>query len=169
MTVIYRDQRGNGNAVFAPHTGAGSVGDVGLVIADILHAHTADGIGLTTRWLLSIADVAHSHTADNLTLDTSNTTWLTVQESAHGHATDNMGLTLNAWLAIVETAHAHSVGTISLSSRHSLSIAEALHAVYSDSIRLGMPGLYVQAPDGSGYRRLVINTTRPKQRNTTRH
>ncbi len=157
MTVIYRDQRVNGNAVFAPHTGAGSVGDVGLVIADILHAHTADGIGLTTRWLLSIADGAHSHTADNLTLDTSNTTWLTVQDSAHGHASDNLALTLNTWLSIVDAAHAHYADAPTLTAETALQVAEVLHATYVDTLVLSLPGAPGSYPTAESIAAAVVS------------
>ena len=118
-----------------------------LSIADSSHAHSVENIALSTDWLLTVADSAHAHSSENLTLDTSDATPLTVQDAAHGHSADNLLLTLDTWLAIVNAFHAHSAEAPTLTAEETLQIAETLHAVYSDTLALSLPGPMTLTPD----------------------
>lgn len=91
----------------ADNLGLSTTGSASLSVADGAHAHSADNLALATQRLLAIADALHAHVADNEVLDTSNAVWLTVQEALQAHAADSLGLSLQTWLAVADAVQAH--------------------------------------------------------------
>lgn len=98
-------------------------GVVTLVIADAVHAHTADNLALTQHNVLAISDATHGHTVDNVILVPN----LIVQDSSHGHTADNLVLTQHNVLAIQDTLHGHTAENLNLTQHNVLTIADALH------------------------------------------
>ena len=107
-----------------------------LTIQDALHGHTADGVVLTTQWLLAIAESLHGHAADNLTLSATGAANLVVQDAAHAHIADSISLTTNWLLSIADALHSHAADNLSLDASNAtfLTIQDALHSHAADSL-----------------------------------
>ena len=85
------------------------------MVADALHAHTADGLTLTAASVLALQDALHAHAADNLTLELSGGITLTIADALHAHTADGVLLTVSAYLVVSDALHAHTADNILLS------------------------------------------------------
>lgn len=123
-----------------------SAGDTELVVADVAHEHTAEGVELIEDVPLVVADVAHSHRAlqaeanytgtpdigayeyqpPALTLEQAHT--LDVSDSAHAQGADAPALVQAHTLSPDEAVHAHSADAVNLSGAGTLAVADADHA-----------------------------------------
>lgn len=109
---------------------------VSLVVADALHAHSADAIGLSTASILNVAEALHAHAADNITVSVSGADTLTIADSTHAHTADALALTSASSLAIADASHAHTVDGLTLTAQSVLAIQEALHAHAAENLTL---------------------------------
>lgn len=121
--------------VFMVPVSAGG-GSVSLIVADATHAHTADGLVLTSSTALSVAEATHAHAADNITLVVGSV--LTVSEASHAHAADSPTLTAASALAVADATHSHAADNITLSvaGATNLTVADALHGHAADALAL---------------------------------
>lgn len=127
-------------------------GSVSLIVADATHAHTADGLVLTSSTALSVADATHAHAADAITLVVGSV--LAIAEASHAHAADSPALTAASALAVADATHAHAADSGTLTAASVLAIQEALHAHAADATVLTMDSalavaetLHAQAAD----------------------
>ena len=178
----------DGVATGSPITVTLNIGGASLTIQDAVHAHAADSIGLTTRWLLNvadalhahaaespavstalllaIADAAHAHVADNLTVDPSNAIHLLVSDALHAHADDGVTLTTASTLQIVDALHAHLADAVVLDLNNAtLIIATAQHAHMADVVLLALPNGVLAA---ARIARSMQTSARPAQLSTGR-
>lgn len=122
------------DAVAPLPTAGGS--SVSLIVADATHAHTADGMVLTSSTALAVAEATHAHAADAITLAVGSV--LTVAEASHAHAADSPALTAASALAVADAAHSHAADNITLSvaGATNLTVADALHGHAADALAL---------------------------------
>ena len=120
--------------IFVPVSVGGTT--TSLIVQDATHAHIADGVSLTTQWLLTIAESLHGHAADNLTLSATDAANLVVQDAAHAHIADSISLTTNWLLSIADALHSHAADNLSLDASNAtfLTIQDALHSHAADSL-----------------------------------
>lgn len=123
---------GNGTATVTDTFGSGSIA---LAIADSVHAHTTDAVGLTTQWLLSVSDPLHAHVADNMALSATGSASLVVQQASHAHIADGITITTNWLLSVANAAHSHATDNLLLdiSNAISLTVQDAAHTNTADS------------------------------------
>ena len=99
--------RGRHGRVVAGYAVAGGTS---LVIADTIHAHTADALTLSTNAWLAVADALHGHAAGNL--DLSGAPALVVADALHAHSAENLSLTLDVWIVIQDAVHVHTADNL---------------------------------------------------------
>lgn len=127
-------------------------GSVSLTVADATHAHTADGLVLTSSTALAVAEATHAHTADAITLVAGSV--LTIAEAIHAHTADSPTLTAASALAVADATHSHAADILTLSAASVLAVADATHAHAADATALTMDStlavaetLHAQAAD----------------------
>lgn len=112
--------------------GGGS--SVNLTIADALHTHAADALGLTSSHALAVADALHAHSAESPSLNTAVS--LVIAEAIHAHAAEALPLTMASVLAVADALHGHLADALFLSDAPTLGISDSLHAHLADSLAL---------------------------------
>ena len=120
--------------IFVPVSVGGTT--TSLIVQDATHAHIADGVSLTTQWLLTIAESLHGHAADNLTLSATGAANLVVQDAAHAHIADSISLTTNWLLSIADALHSHAAENLLLETSNAtfLTVQDSAHTHGADII-----------------------------------
>lgn len=122
--------------IFVPVSAGGTT--TSLIVQDATHAHVADGVTLTTQWMLTVAEALHGHAADNITLGVTGTANLAIADATSGHTSDTVALTLNSLLAVFDAIHAHSADNLTLdtSNATALTVQDSTHAHGADNLGL---------------------------------
>lgn len=142
---LFQDGVSQGTATVTDVFGAAAIA---LVVADATHGHTADGVTLTTQWLLAVADALHAHAADNLGLSSTGSASLSVSDSSHAHTVDNVVLAVQWVLAIADALHAHAADNEVLDTSNAtwLTLQDAIHSHAADlliAVALGQQGRHL--------------------------
>lgn len=124
--------------IFVPVSAGGTT--TSLIVQDATHAHVADGVTLTTQWMLTVAEALHGHAADNITLGVTGTANLAIADATSGHTSDTVALTLNSLLAVFDAIHAHSADNLTLdtSNATALTVQDSTHAHGADNLGLSL-------------------------------